>query len=144
MTDKSTIKQWTDQAQRMLEANRPGSLGHALLDVLAVYEAARAGDAAVDLAIREGLAKGFELWRVEQARQSAVEQAKAKESGPERNKEARENQMGYRNQVRDQAADFLWHADDALQWGGKLHAAYRRTFKAGTAIWTPPNREDTP
>ena len=35
----------------------------------------------------------------------------------------------------------VWHADDALQWGGQLHAAYRRTFKAGTAIWTPPKQE---
>lgn len=35
----------------------------------------------------------------------------------------------------------VWHADDALQWGGKLHAAYRRTFKAGAAIWTPPMEE---
>ena len=36
----------------------------------------------------------------------------------------------------------VWHADDALQWGGKLHAAYRRTFKAGTAIWTPPSTQE--
>ena len=35
----------------------------------------------------------------------------------------------------------VWHADDALQWRGQLHAAYRRTFKAGTAIWTPPKQE---
>jgi len=35
----------------------------------------------------------------------------------------------------------VWNADDALGWGGQLHAAYRRTFRAGTGIWTPPKQE---
>ncbi len=30
------------------------------------------------------------------------------------------------------------HADEALGWGGKLFAAYRLRFKAGTGIWVPP------
>lgn len=30
------------------------------------------------------------------------------------------------------------YADDALGWSGKLFAAYRLAFKAGSAIWSPP------
>lgn len=105
-----SIKQWSDHMQGMLVANRPGSLGHAVLEVLATYEAARTGSAQTDVEIREGFAKGFELWRVEEARKLALEQARAKASGDDRNRSAREQQMEYRNQVRDQAADFLSRA----------------------------------
>jgi predicted protein tyrosine phosphatase len=32
------------------------------------------------------------------------------------------------------------YADEALGWNRLLFAAYRRTFKAGAAIWTPPQQ----
>lgn len=37
----------------------------------------------------------------------------------------------------------VWHADNALGWGGRLYVAYRRTFKTGTAIWMPPSKEQS-
>lgn len=108
MTDKNAIKQWAAENMRgMLETNHPASIGHAVLHALTGYEAARTGQEPDDAALREGLAKGLEQWRLEEARKHAVEKAAAADSTDTRNADAVNNQIAYRNDVRDQAAAFL-------------------------------------
>lgn len=101
------VNRHADTMRSMLDANGPGSLGHAVLEVLSAYEAMRTGMTIPDAQLRAGLTKGWDTWRLEQARLHHEAKEAASKDADDRNREAKEQPVAYRSQVRDESAAFL-------------------------------------